>query len=139
MEEGNKLEKLERKVEELERKLQEKTSLEETVREMEKRLMVYEDKIRSDRGEMVLKKNLVMENRRAIDAKSIEGRLDPASDNSFTVYFNDSQAGRLNHIFLGTASAKGFYNTALISGESTIKENIPDVTFEGEKEVNPNN
>ena len=135
----NKIEQLEQKVAQLERKLEQMSSKEEIIRDIENRLTVYDDTIRSDKGEVMLKKNLVMENRKAIDVQSIDGILDPATDNTFTLYFNDSQGGRLNHMFLGTASAKGFYNTSLISSEAVIKENIPDVNYLGENYTNPHN
>jgi len=139
MEEGNKLEKLERKVEELERKLQEKTSMEETVREMEKRLTLYEDKIMSDKGEITLKKNFVIKNRKAIEHTSAEGRINPETDNSALFYFNNYEKGRLNHIFFGSASAEGLLNTSLLSTSLVIKDDIKKIKINGDIYENPSN
>ena len=127
MEEGNKLEKLERKVEELERKLQEKTSLEDTVREMEKRLMLYEDKIRSDKGEIVLKKNFVIKNRKGAAIDKGAGIIDPNRDNTVTMFFNDKREGRINNLFIGSNSALGDFNSQTISIEVIKKDDIGSV------------
>lgn len=122
----NKLEQLEQKVQDLERKLEEKTSLEDAVREMEKRLNVYEEKIRSDKGEINLKKNFVIKNRKG----KIPGRSDN-EDNVITMYFNDIKTGDLNHIYMGTAAADGYFNNSVFSGFVTRKENAPNILNNG--------
>ncbi len=135
----NKLEQLERKVQELERKLKDRDGKRDTVREVEARFAGYQDVVRSDKGQIYLKKNFVIENRKAMEASDLEGRIAPDVDNSTTLHFNNSEVSRLNHLFLGYASAKGQYNTALLAGAATVKENIADVTSKGETYKNPNN
>jgi hypothetical protein len=135
----NKLEQLERKVQELERKLEQKTSKDDSVREVEARLAGYQDHVRSDKGEVILKKNFVIENRKALKDTTIEGKISPDTDNSATLYFNNVDRSRLNHLFLGYASAKGNYNTSVLSGAVVNKENIPRVKIDGENYPNPNN
>ncbi len=135
----NRLEQLERKVHELERKLEEKPDKDEATRDIEDRLSGYQESVRSDRGDLKLKKNFVIENRKAIETTSIDGKLLPEVDNSATLYFNDAKKSRLNHMFLGYASAKGFYNTAFLSGAAVSKEGIGDIRFEGDVLENPHN
>lgn len=88
----NKLEKLEKKVQDLERKLEEKTSKQEATREMEARLAGYQDFVRSDKGEIMLKKNAYIKNRRGI--------FDWA-ENVLALGFNNTDRGRLNQIQIG--------------------------------------
>jgi len=116
----NKLEKLEQKVEEMERQLKQKTTLENTVKEMEKRLMIYEDKIRSDKGEVTLKKNFVIKNRKG----KIPGRSGKIEDNTVLMYFNERRTGDLNSIIFGSASAGGFNNNSLLSFEAMQKDDV---------------
>ena len=116
----NKLEQLEKKVEEMERQLKQKTTLENTVKEMEKRLMIYEDKIRSDKGEVTLKKNFVIKNRKG----KVPGRDDDNVDNTVIMYFNGRRTGDLNSIILGSASAGGFHNNSLVSLEVAQKNDV---------------
>ena len=89
----NKLEQLEKKVEEMERQLKQKTTLENTVKEMEKRLMIYEDKIRSDRGEVVLKKNAKIRSRRGIYKWA---------ENVLSLSFFNTNPDKLNQIQIGS-------------------------------------
>lgn len=124
----NKLEKLERKVEELERKLQEKANKEETIREMEARLAGYQDVLRTEK-DIILKKNFVVENRKAQKTGINEIILDPDVDNVVLQYFNHRKPRGLNHIFLGTASREGknFNNTfQAVAIKNDDAPNIPN-------------
>jgi len=126
----NKLEKLEQKVEEMERQLKQKTTLENTVKEMEKRLMIYEDKIRSDKGEVTLKKNFVIKNRKG----KIPGRSENL-DNVGLLYFNDVKTRELNHIFIGSAGSDGFNNNTCVVIRSVKNENGPNIVNNGNIEI----
>ena len=121
----NKIEQLEQKVAQLERKLEQMSSKEEIIRDMENRLGVYDDTIRSDNGKIVLKKNFIIENRRGVDSPNDPGTISPKTDNTVTMFFNDKLPGRINGIYIGDASAKGNFNNSTVSVSATKKSGIP--------------
>jgi len=135
----NKLEKLEQKVQQLEKKLESYSKKDDLIRTLETRLNNYESEIMSDKGEVKLKKNFVVKNRKAIEHTSLEGRINPDTDNSALFYFNNNEKGRLNHIFLGSASAEGFLNTSLLSTSLVIKDDIKKIKINGDMHENPSN
>ncbi len=122
----NKIEKLERKIKELEKKIENQPKQEERIKEVQSRLAGYQDVIRSDKGEIYLKKNLVIQNRKG-DIPRHEGK----NDNSFAIYFNDQDKDRLNHIFLGTNSVKGFNNNSVIQGIVRKRDDAPNIPNNG--------
>ncbi len=122
----NKLEQLERKVQELERKLEQKTSKDDSVREIEARLAGYQDHVRSDKGEIRLKKNFKIENRRG----EVPGQTSPI-DNAVTFSFDSQKKGRLNHIFIGTESIKGNNHCSVIQGVVVNKNDAPNIGNNG--------
>ncbi len=123
----NKLEKLERKVEELERQLKDKTSKDEATREVQARLGGYQDHVRSDRGEIRLKKNFGIKNRRG----AIPGQDSDVIDNVITLAFDEQKQGRLNHIFLGTESVQGNINCSVLQGVVVRKNDAPNIPNNG--------
>ena len=120
----NKLEKLERKVRELEREIEKLPDKDEVISDIKNRLMGYEDGIRTDEGSLTMKKNFILENRKAIRDRDDEGGIDPQKDNVVPMYFNEKRDGRLNHIFIGDASVEGFFNTSVFSASATQKEDV---------------
>ena len=121
----NKLEQLEKKVEEMERQLKQKTTLENTVKEMEKRLMIYEDKIRSDKGEVTLKKNFVIKNRKG----DVSGGQN--SGNTSTMSFNERTKGTFNHIFIGNEGSRGSNRTNTIGLYAIKQDDLPNIMRNG--------
>ena len=120
----NKIEQLEQKIAQLERKLEQMSSKEEIIRDMENRLGVYDDTIRSDNGELILKKNFVINSRKGKIVGSRNPGVDPKTDNVVTFSFNDRQSGRLNHIFLGDASAEAGFRNSVLSGTAVVAEDV---------------
>ncbi len=120
----NKLEKLEKKVQELERKLQEKTSKDEATREMQARLAGYQDMVRSDKGDITLKKNFVIKSRKGKRDPEKSPGIDPQRDNVATFSFNDRESGRLNHIFIGDASLEGGFRNSVLGGTAIVAEDV---------------
>ncbi len=89
----NRIEKLERQIEELKEELKNRPTKDETIRDMEDRLTVYDDTIRSDKGEIILKKNFIIKNRRS----ALED-----DDNVATFNFNRKLPGETNYIYFGS-------------------------------------
>ncbi len=139
IEHGSKIEQLERKITELERKVAELPKKDEIIGDLETRLANYETDLRSDKGEIILRKNLSIKNRRAMESEHLSGIVNPATDNAFSISFNKKMEGRLNHIFLGYDSLGGNYNNSVLSGAVVAKDGVPDITFQGQKMPNPNN
>ncbi len=92
MESQNKVEQLERKIEELERKVQQLPEKDFVIRELETRLSAYESEIRSDKGNIILKKNAYIKNRKGI--------FDWA-ENVLALGFNKTNPSKLNQIQIG--------------------------------------
>lgn len=132
IDQSNKIEQLEKRINDLERKLEKMVSMEDVNRETEKRLNTYESNIRSDRGDVTLKKNFVIKNRKGIQDTQRSPGVEPEKDNVVTMYFNERNTGRLNHIFLGdSALSGGNYNNSVLSGTVVHKDDVIS--------TNPNN
>ena len=116
--------RLEQRIAELERKIEQMSSKEEIIRDMENRLGVYDDTIRSDKGDIVLKKNFVIRNRRGIKDPKLSPGVDPKKDNVVSFAFNEREDGRLNHIFLGDASLEGDFRNSVLSGTVVVADDI---------------
>jgi hypothetical protein len=102
MEEGNKLERLQKQVEDLEKKVQELPEKDFIIRELETRLAAYESEMGSDKGKIILKKNAYIKNRK--------GLFDWA-ENVLALGFNKTDPSKLNQIQIGVDRDDGTKET----------------------------
>lgn len=127
LDDRNKLERLEAKVKELEKKVRELPKKQEVISDLKNRLSHYEDEIRSDNGNVILKKNFVIKNRKGAAIDKDAGIIDPNRDNTVTMFFNDKREGRINNLFIGSNSALGDFNSQTISIDVIKKDDIGSV------------
>ena len=123
----NKITELEKKVELLEQKLNEKVSGREMFNKVEGRFETYGEPIRSEKGEMALRKNLVIKNRKG----KVSGYESGINDSIFSIYFNNKEESRFNHIFLGTNSAEGDNRCAMLQGITIHDKDAPNIQNNG--------
>ncbi len=131
-------EQLLNRVEELENQLAQRPTKDEAYKDLKKDLATYDEEIKTQGG-ITLKDNFVIKNRKAKEVEDNQGRIIPNLDNSAVLYFNKSVPNRLNHLFLGYNSAKGNYNSSVVSSAVTKKEGVAKITHQGEERENPNN
>lgn len=125
IQEGNKLERLQTVVEDLQRKVDKLEEKNKELKDIQEMFENYNDNIRTDKA-IAIKKNFVLKNRKGIKDEDASPGIDEKKDNVVQLYFNDKKDGRLNHIFLGSASLEGFYNTSVISLEAIKKDDIKE-------------
>ncbi len=123
----NLVRQLESRIEDLERKLEEKTSKEDVSKEISSRLSAYGESIRSDKGEIVLRKTFNIKGR----VGKVKGRSQEDRDGVMAMFYNDKDPKNLNHIFIGSASAEGDYETNTVAIHAKYKDTAEGILNNG--------